>query len=607
MADRIYDTRTREEILAAAHFAPYVTVARINEIGLRELRTLDAFFVWTERQAVQVPSVEDFLAFTADIASTRRLENLRTAFDRIAPEGAAISQTVRAAIRKKNKRCRSCDRRPRDVIIAGAHFTPYRQITALAAVPVEDLRVLDRFLVFAEARRIEIPSVVDFLRFAGDVSSSRRLRSLKLALKTILPGNPAVLLTLQEAIRQKSPEKTERLPKPRPAARYRVPLSALPPEWQAALSAMRAGQEIGGLRPAAKSTLKNMEEVLREYARVMRDAGLPVTITIDGVRWLEAARTRRAQARRNKTYQEQGDRPATRHTAVQRIRAFAQHLGLDPLLISALQAHENSLRRDLRRVVPLKFAKLDRLPDLGETWALAIRLREESQHAPRRQTKLRLLNEATMIALWTLLPLRLADGQLRWGRDLSWTGQGYRVDIDTQKADVALSGRLHERLTAFLDALVLQGVDPAYLEVMRATALAEELPLFRDITGRMLALGQPSKVWAKHMGTGAHISRSRVHTELGRLGPEGITAALAINAQMDTRSAVFYQGQAVARARVARGQDMMEELLDAADVTEGIGQTKQQEWGSTRSRGVVSFSEPTPTPIKPRIETDRPA
>jgi len=556
--------------LAEDHFAPYVQGTKIYDVGLRELRTLDAFFVWAEHSKVQVPTVEDFIAFTANTASPRKLENLRTAFDRIAPEGAAIRQTVRDAIREKRPRSRSCDRRPREEIVSSAHFAPYFQLTALSAVPLEDLRVFDRFLIFAEAHRIELPSVTDFLRFAGDTGSSRRLRSLKSALDTILPGNPAVLLTLQAAIRQKSPEKKGRPSRPRPAARHRVPHSLLPPEWQKALSAMQAGEDVGGLRPPADSTVKNMEEVLREYARTMIDAGLPVAITIDGVRRLEAVRTQRSQARSEKAYQGQGDRPATRHTAVHRVRAFAQHLGLDPLLISALQARENRLRRDLGRVVPLKFAKLDRLPDLAETWALAMRLREESQQATRRQSKLRLLNEAAVIALWTLLPLRLADGQLRWGSDISWTGLCYRVDIDTQKADVALSGRLHERLTPFLDALVLRGVAPAYLEVMRVNAIAEELPLFRDTTGKMLASGQPSKVWAKQLGTGAHISRSRVHTELGKLGPEGVNAALALTAQMDVRSAEFYQGQAVAKARMEQGQDMMEGLLDEAEIFENM-------------------------------------
>jgi hypothetical protein len=563
MTKRAYDTRPRAEILAAPHFTPYLEAHRLGEIGIRELRTLDAFFEWANRHKVQVPTVAEFLAFTADRSSSRRLENLRTALDRILPQGTAIQQTVRDAIREKKPRSRRCDRRSRSEIIAAVHFADYRHLGGLADIPLEHLRVLDLFLCFAATRHIQIPSVEDFLCFAGDKQSSRRLRSLKSALDVLLPGNPAVLLTLQDAIRQKSPVPVSKTPPTgRPEAEYRVPETVLPDDWQRVLAALRLGEDVAGMRPPATSTLRNMTDVLREYARIMVDAGLPVTITIDGLRRLEAARTARAVARTDPKYQDHGNRPATRHTAVQRIRMFAEYLCLEPLVVSAIRAHENQLRCKLAFVVPLKFGKLDDLPSLSETWQLAEGLLRKSNMSKRRQTKLRLLNEAVILALWTLLPLRLADGQLLWGVNIGWTGEGYQVDIDTQKADVPLRGRLHPNLTPFLDALILNGMDPVYLETMREIALAQGLPLFRGTTGKMLARTYPSKVWAAHMGTGAHISRARVHTDLGKLGPEGVEAALGLSAQSDPRSRKFYQGLAVAAAMMVRGQDMMEELLD---------------------------------------------
>lgn len=569
MADRSYDTRSRDEILAAAHFAPYLEGTEIRSLGLRELRTLDAFFRWAEAHAVEAPDVDDFLRFAAGDASARKLENLRTALDRIVPPEAPARETVREAIRLKAGRGRACDRRPREVIVAAPHFEPYHRLPELEEVALEDLRVLDRFLAFASARRIEIPTAADFLAFADGRKSSRRLRSLKAALDTLLPGNPAVLMTLQDAIRAKGGRKTTKPRKPRPAARFRVEPGALPEAWRAALEAMRLGECVGGRRPPAESTLDSMEDVLREYARIMMEAGLPVAITADGVRRLEAARTRRAEAREEKRYTDQGNRPATRHTAVQRLRAFAERLGLDPVLIEDLRAHENALRRDLGKAVPLKFGKLDALPGLAETWSLAERLLRESEAAQRRQTRLRLLNEAAILALWTLLPLRLADGRLRWGCEVAWTGSGYRVDLDTRKADVPLQGRLHARLTPFLDALVLNGMDPAYLEALRERAMADELPLFRTTTGRMLAAGYPSRVWKTHMGTGAHISRARVHTELAGLGPEGVEAALALCAQRDGRSTEFYEGREAAAGRMRRGQDMIEALMDRTQTDDG--------------------------------------
>ena len=129
-----------------------------------------------------------------------------------------------------------------------------------------------------------------------------------------------------------------------------------------------------------------------------------------------------------------------------------------------------------------------------------------------------------------------------------------------------LQGRLHGVLMPFLDALVLRGVDPVYLEEMRHRAIASEAPLFCAVNGRMLARGYPSKVWRAHFGTGAHISRSRIHSELGQLGPEGVETALALNAQRDPRTAAFYQSEAIAVALRRKGQDMVDGLLEECRV-----------------------------------------
>ena len=166
-----------------------------------------------------------------------------------------------------------------------------------------------------------------------------------------------------------------------------------------------------------------------------------------------------------------------------------------------------------------------------------------------------------MLAIWILLPLRLGDGQLLWGRDMRFDGARYRVDIETRKEEEPLRGALHEVLRPFLDALVLHGMDPVWLPQMRERAIVEELPLFRAVNGRQLAESYPSRVWRQHFGTGAHISRTRVHSELGQLGPEGVEAALALNAQRDPRTAADYQSDAVERALRRRGQDMVDSLL----------------------------------------------
>jgi DNA-binding FrmR family transcriptional regulator len=52
-----------------------------------------------------------------------------------------------------------------------------------------------------------------------------------------------------------------------------------------------------------------------------------------------------------------------------------------------------------------------------------------------------------------------------------------------------------------------------------------------------------------------------VHSELGQLGPEGVEAALALNAQRDPCTAADYQSAAVERALRRQGQDMVDGLL----------------------------------------------
>ncbi|WP_340110602.1 hypothetical protein [Pikeienuella sp. HZG-20] len=558
-----YDTRDREQILAAPHFAAYREEPTMAQVGLRELRTLDRFFVFAEARGVAAPVVADFLAFVDAHRSTRRLDDLRTAFDRLLPGGAPVRETVREAIRAKRPRGRSCDRRSRDVLRDDPLMAPYRDLPAFRDVPLEDLRVLARFLSFAAARGITAPEQADYLAFSADIGSSRRLRSLKCALDRLLPGDPAVHVVLAAAIAAKTSARPARDEgKARAAAARRVGVAELPETWRNLLRDMRLGALPIHVAAPSASVVDSMEDVLREYAKVQMIADAPVEITVDGVRRLEASRAAHAAQREAPRYRDQGNRPATRHTAVMRLRQFGAALGLDAAVVADLRAHENVLRRQLGTVVPLKFAKLDNLPGLKATWETAARLLDESRRATRRQTALRLLNEAAVVALWTLLPLRLRDGRLRWGRDVRFEGDRYRVDIETAKEEEPLRGALHSVLRPFLDALVLRGLNPAWLDEMRRRSMQEESPLFQHVNGRMLSRGYPSTVWRTHFGTGAHISRSRVHTELGQLGPEGVETALALGAQRDPRTTNHYHGEAVAAAQRRKGQDMVDALLD---------------------------------------------
>jgi hypothetical protein len=413
-------------------------------------------------------------------------------------------------------------------------------------VSLEDLRALDRFLVFAEERVIEVPTVDDFLAFASDVSSARRLRAVEAALARIVPGNPAVLLTLRQAIERKAPFAQRSDAPPRPCS-LGIGRHDLPAKWRKTLERIRANELF------APSTVKSMEEVLRSYAGSLRDAGMPFDITVEGLRAHERQLTDRK------------GRPATLSTHTQRLCQFARHHGVADAIREDLRRHHRHLRRNLGRVVPLKEARYAALPSLAETWSLANLLLADARNAPHRGPARRLRNEAAVVALWSFLPLRLADSILRWGEDICWKEDAYRVSIVTQKADVPLAGPLHARLTPFLDALLLEGVSVEYLEEMRARAKTQRLPLLRRHDGLPLAHDYPSTVWRKHFETGAHIARTRIHTELGKLGPVGVESALALCAQKDPRTREFYQARSLAELEMQRGQELIGELFNDLD------------------------------------------
>lgn len=559
---KTYDTRSRSEILSAAHFDPYRTAPKLDEICLRELRTLDKFFRFAQARAIVVPTLSDFLTFAEVDASPRQLENLRTAFDRLVPPGTPVLCTIRDAIRAKKGVSRSCDLRDRQALGADPLMAPYCNLKGFKTVALEDLRVFARFLAFTAARGITVPTVDDYLAFVADVTSSRRLRSLRAAIDVLMPGSPAAHVILPEAIARKEPAQVAKAGSvPRPAAQRRIAYDALPSAWRAKLSAWRTGLVALHEAVPAPSVIDSTEDILREYAKVQIDAGATVAITIEGVRRMEASRTAHAKARQAPAYTSQGDRPATRHTAVMRLRQFGDALGVDRLTLEAIRAHENALRADLQSVVPLKFGRYEQLPDLKETWQLAHELLEQSTEAKRRPTKIRLLNEAFCIAFWTLIPLRLGDGQLIWGEDIWYDGDCYRIDITTTKEDEPLRGRLHKRLEPFLNAVLLRGMNADHLVHLRALSQTEQVPVLRDVSGKGLAGGYPSSAWRRHMGTGAHIARTRIHTELGQLRPEGVEMALALTAQRDARSQLAYQAAQFERAQRAKGQSMIDGLL----------------------------------------------
>lgn len=147
--------------LGTPTFTPYLEIAGLDDYGLQVVRVS---------------------AFVGAGRSTRRLDGLRTAIDRLDPAGALSRKTARQAIRIKRSRSRIFHHRSPEAIGADPVMAPHESLQAFDGVPLEDLRVLSGFP--ASPGREALP-----------------LRRLEAALGLLLPDNPAAHILLAAASR----------------------------------------------------------------------------------------------------------------------------------------------------------------------------------------------------------------------------------------------------------------------------------------------------------------------------------------------------------------------------------------------------------------------
>lgn len=81
----------------------------------------------------------------------------------------------------------------------------------------------------------------------------------------------------------------------------------------------------------------------------------------------------------------------------------------------------------------------------------------------------------------------------------------------------------------FLDALILQDQDPAYLPEIRARVIAEQRPLYVNYDRSPCTYSWYSRAWKSVTGTGAHIARTLIYDEMADLGEFGIQYAHGVN------------------------------------------------------------------------------
>jgi hypothetical protein len=240
---------------------------------------------------------------------------------------------------------------------------------------------------------------------------------------------------------------------------------------------------------------------------------------------------------------------------------FARYTSAPADLVEALGIALERRKLEKEKVLALKHRKAAEIGAVRTVLEKAVEQLARSRTERTLTWRMTRLNQAASLALFVLLPVRLSDTCLVWGRHIGWDGDSYFVNFITNKTRAPVRRQLPAFLTPFLDALLLRGLDEAFLPAVRERVIKDRRPLLALRSERKVFDAYVSHAWRTHFGTGQHISRTLVHTQLGKLGPEGVEAALFACVQRDERTRKFYQGKAVADALLITSHDLLTDDL----------------------------------------------
>ncbi|MBW0157621.1 hypothetical protein [Sedimentimonas flavescens] len=452
------------------------------------------------------------------------------------------------------------DRRTKAQILQNARWDPLIGDPGLDAASTDNLRILDDFLRYIEDLKIadtRALSQQDFLTFDQHSRSHSRLLRLNRAIDAVFPGHPstialrAAILVKMRAYLGTALNATKR---PRRIDKS-VPYEQLPETWQDAFTAMEAGFERNRETAPSAGMLPTLKMKARQLLRSARDADLPDQLSEAAVRaYARDLRERQLAA-------------ATLRASFSALLKFARYTGADEATVDLLAELSRTYEAKAAKAPKQKFAHLQNTgysPVALIEKASTILAAAQALPCPRERHAQR--NRAAAIALFSVMPVRLADTRLIFGKTLFWADKAYAIDARLSKTGYHWAAKIDTRLNTFIDALILRGCDPDWLDQMRQDCLASRRALFITHAGKPVAYNYVSDAWRREVGTGEHIARTVLHTFLGiKLGQAGTDMAMSACGQTSHQTAAAYQGDALTMAQRMRAQQELQDITKAAD------------------------------------------
>ena len=450
------------------------------------------------------------------------------------------------------------DRRTLKEILYQPRWDGLREKAHAAGLDAQQARDVDRLLRICESAGVtHVDEITETLiRKANQgLSSPNFLARLWRALHQLLPGAKVVKVAedvLRDARRRWLASRNRPKKGRAHVLKHSVQEGDLPKLWVRALADMRLGERWDHGPVPAAMMIPTISMKLRQLAHSAFERNLPFEISRDTLAALHQDLRGRNVA------------PATLRATCGAIRTFAAFIGLDGDILQELSRLVSLHDEDCRRAQKRKHAHLQEIgsnPTVAFRKAEALLAEAARTRNPRVATARR--NEALSLALFSVLSVRLSDTRLISGVSIRWLGEVYEVNLTLSKGGNDYAAKIDRRLTPFIDAVLLHGLDPVYLPEIRREAEETHRPLLVTVNGTGVGYNYVSDAWRRHLGTGQHIARSLVHEGLSEaFGQDGTDAALALCGQRAPSTRAHYQGQAAHRGKVKRSQNWIADIAD---------------------------------------------
>ncbi len=187
-------------------------------------------------------------------------------------------------------------------------------------------------------------------------------------------------------------------------------------------------------------------------------------------------------------------------------------------------------------------------------------LLDEALQEDSWRSRHRLRNNAAILGLYSLVPLRNADAELILGETLLWESGTWVVDTEIRKTQHRsphhLVVPLEPMIARYVDAVVQGDFKPRHLPELREKAVRCGRPLILHPNGSRPEKNHIARMFKKQTGNSFTTTRTMLHSDQAvSRGEAGTRDAMAAAHQTSPRTAKKYQEKRVRQAAITRVQD----------------------------------------------------